>query len=297
MNKEFKRMQELAGVKLQENYELEEAAAENLELKKLQKQAYSALKGMGFDSKITSGEAGEGKIILSKQTYKDNRGFALVNLDPKTGIFDVLITSDSLKRDKDNKNQNLDPDQEANKVVDELEKLIDRNKFEVGYKQTNDRGGSIYQIFVRAKSTGKKGGVMATEALNEVYVAGGIVGVGAINNPFEGRKKESYEDAFEHFLGEKYALKEEEEKEVKEGEEVELKENVGSSIEKMIDGAKFEFSEKGNDEIIELANYILTPEGAKNIAMSLKSRLKGEGGENYFTSKPEALQSLLDKLK
>jgi hypothetical protein len=174
MTKEFKRMQELAGVKLQENYELEEAAAENLELKSLQKKAYSALKGMGFDSKITSGEAGAGKTILSKQTYKDNRGVALVNLDPETGIFDVLVTSDSLKRDKDNKNQNLDPDQEANKVVDELEKLIDRNKFEVGYKQTNDRGGSIYQIFVRAKSTGKKGGVMATEALNEVYVAGGM---------------------------------------------------------------------------------------------------------------------------
>jgi hypothetical protein len=200
MNTEFKRMQELAGVKLQENYELEEAAAENLELKKLQKQSYSALKGMGFDSKITSGEAGAGKTILSKQTYKDNRGVALVNLDPKTGIFDVLITSDSLKRDKDNKNQNLDPDQEANKVVDELEKLIDRNKFEVGYEQTNDRGGSIYQIFVRAKSTGKKGGVMATEALNEVYVAGGIVGVGAINHPK--REKSDYEMAFEHFMTE-----------------------------------------------------------------------------------------------
>jgi hypothetical protein len=141
------------------------------------------------------------------------------------------------------------------------------------------------------------------ESLNEHYIAGGIVGVGAINNPFEGRKKESYEDAFEHFLGQKYALNEEED--VEEGKEVEepslyegeLNENIGSSIEKMIDGAKFEFSEKGNDEMIELANYILTPEGAKNVAMSLKNRLKGEGGENYFTSKPEALQSLLDKLK
>lgn len=46
------------------------------------------------------------------------------------------------------------------------------------------------------------------ESLNEHYIAGGIVGVGAINNPFEGRKKESYEDAFEHFLGQKYNLKE-----------------------------------------------------------------------------------------
>jgi len=46
------------------------------------------------------------------------------------------------------------------------------------------------------------------ESLNEHYIAGGIVGVGAINNPFEGRKKESYEDAFEYFLNKKYSLKE-----------------------------------------------------------------------------------------
>lgn len=55
------------------------------------------------------------------------------------------------------------------------------------------------------------------ENLNEHYIAGGIVGVGAINNPVEGRKKESYEDAFEYFLEKKYNLKEAEE-EVKEGE-------------------------------------------------------------------------------
>jgi hypothetical protein len=57
-------------------------------------------------------------------------------------------------------------------------------------------------------------------SLNEGMI-GGIVGVGAINNPFEGRKKEKYEDAFEYFLSSKYSLKEEEEKEVEEGKEVE----------------------------------------------------------------------------
>jgi hypothetical protein len=60
------------------------------------------------------------------------------------------------------------------------------------------------------------------KSLNEHYVAGGIVGVGAINNPFEGRKKEKYEDAFEYFLNSKYSLKEEEEKEVEEVEEPSL---------------------------------------------------------------------------
>ena len=43
-----------------------------------------------------------------------------------------------------------------------------------------------------------------------------FVGIGAINNPFADRKKETYEDAFEHFLSQKYSLNEEE----KEAEEV-----------------------------------------------------------------------------
>ena len=54
------------------------------------------------------------------------------------------------------------------------------------------------------------------KSLNEHYVAGGIVGVGAINNPFEGRKKEKYEDAFEYFLNSKYELNEAEETKVEE---------------------------------------------------------------------------------
>jgi len=49
--------------------------------------------------------------------------------------------------------------------------------------------------------------------------------------------------------------------------------------------------------MIEFANYLLSPEGPKNIAMSIKSRLKGEGGENYFTSTPDELNALLSKLK
>jgi hypothetical protein len=77
--------------------------------------------------------------------------------------------------------------------------------------------------------------------------------------------------------------------------EGEVNENVGSTINKILQ--TFEFSEKGNDEMIEFANYLLSPEGPKNIAMSIKSKLKGEGGENYFTSKPEELDAFLNKLK
>jgi hypothetical protein len=46
------------------------------------------------------------------------------------------------------------------------------------------------------------------ESLNEHYVAGGIVGIGAINQ-IPSRTKAVYEDAFEHFLGQKYEIKEE----------------------------------------------------------------------------------------
>ena len=138
------------------------------------------------------------------------------------------------------------------------------------------------------------------DSLNESMI-GGIVGIGAINQ-IPSRAKADYETAFEHFLGEKYGLNEVEE-EVGEGKEVEepslyegeVNENVGSTINKILQ--TFEFSEKGNDEMIEFANYLLSPEGPKNIAMSIKSKLKGEGGENYFTSKPEELDAFLSKLK
>ena len=92
-----------------------------------------------------------------------------------------------------------------------------------------------------------------------------------------------------------YVLKGKKEVEELDLYEAEVNENVGSTLEKILQ--TFEFSEKGNDEMIEFANYLLSPEGPKNIAMSIKSRLKGEGGENYFTSTPDELNALLSKLK
>ncbi len=47
------------------------------------------------------------------------------------------------------------------------------------------------------------------DSLNEHYIAGGIVGIGAINQ-IPPRAKADYEDAFEHFLSQKYDLKENE---------------------------------------------------------------------------------------
>jgi hypothetical protein len=74
-------------------------------------------------------------------------------------------------------------------------------------------------------------------SLNEHYVAGGIVGVGAINNPFEGRTKEVYEDAFEYFLNSKYELNEGEETEVeKVKEEIEDAFNSPSDTNPVVQG-------------------------------------------------------------
>ena len=58
------------------------------------------------------------------------------------------------------------------------------------------------------------------DSLNEHYVAGGIVGIGAINQ-IPSRAKADYEDAFEHFLGQKYEIKEEMEEEGMKKEDIE----------------------------------------------------------------------------
>jgi hypothetical protein len=77
--------------------------------------------------------------------------------------------------------------------------------------------------------------------INEHFVAGGIVGVGAINNPFEGRKKTDYELAFEHFLGERYETK-------FENREQDLEEDKDSDVyeaEEMEEGWKVKSSKEG----------------------------------------------------
>jgi hypothetical protein len=79
-------------------------------------------------------------------------------------------------------------------------------------------------------------------------------------------------------------------------EKTPLDENtVGTTVDKILQ--TFEFSQKGNDEMIEFGEYLLSPEGPKNIAMSIKNKLKGEGGEKYFASDPGRLQTFLSKLK
>ena len=87
---------------------------------------------------------------------------------------------------------NMDQD-EINNLVNPIKKQVDDYVFEKFNKK----------IFNKTSSSENK------DSLNEHYVAGGIVGIGAINQ-IPSRAKADYEDAFEHFLSQKYDLKENE---------------------------------------------------------------------------------------
>jgi hypothetical protein len=79
---------------------------------------------------------------------------------------------------------------------------------------------------------------------------------------------------------------------------------VKKSIDEIIDDilSKFEFSEKGNDEMITLANYLLSPSGPERIAQQIYGNLKkghgaDENGFGIYTSNRDELKNLEIKLK
>ena len=83
------------------------------------------------------------------------------------------------------------------------------------------------------------------DSLNE-HMIGGIVGVGAINQ-IPSRAKADYEDAFEHFLGQKYEIKEEMEEveDVKEGvSALPFRKNMENAIEFVNNNEDFSDSAK-----------------------------------------------------
>jgi len=199
MSKELKRMQELAGVKLQENYELDEAAAENLELKSFTKQLFSFAKKEGAQAFLVDYSKQENTKTLGAAVKDQTKPSVFISINPGGNVSVRMVGAG----------------------VDQLYKdmVNSYSKFEFGeYKYTDKLPfppytGAIPSVTftVKSKTTGKKGGVMATEALNEHYMAGGIVGVGAINQ-IPPREKSDYEMAFEHFMNEG------EEKEISEDE-------------------------------------------------------------------------------
>lgn len=83
------------------------------------------------------------------------------------------------------------------------------------------------------------------ESINENFV-----GMGAINNPFADRKKESYEDAFEHFLSERYEVKPNRERDdIKDINEAETSDMV-DFVKQNFDVIKDNFYESEKDTIM-----------------------------------------------
>jgi hypothetical protein len=93
-------------------------------------------------------------------------------------------------------------------TADEIEDYLEKDK---------DNPGGLYGrslSIVKHILDKKRKEETEKNSLNE-HAIGGIVGIGAINQ-IPSRAKADYEDAFEHFLGQKYELKEEMEEEIKE---------------------------------------------------------------------------------
>jgi hypothetical protein len=113
---------------------------------------------------------------------------------------------------------------------EEIDAKFDYSKALDGIKEKykNDEG-KMYDALVSHLNKLKKSFPLQEnkESINENFV-----GIGAINNPFIDRKKETYEDAFEYFLNSKYELNEGEEiEEIEEAEEKEDELEEGKEVE------------------------------------------------------------------
>ena len=94
------------------------------------------------------------------------------------------------------------------------------------------------------------------DSLNEHYVAGGIVGIGAITQ-IPSREKTDYEMAFEHFLGERYQLKPNRERDdIKDINEEEVESsNMIDFVKQNFDKIKTNFYKSEKDIILNDIDY------------------------------------------
>jgi hypothetical protein len=164
---------------LNEEAKLEENAASNLELKSLAKQLYMGFKKLGATTKLQTTKM----TVGSKGAFTDNN----VN---------IFVDNDTIQVDINSKGIGVPKAEELkNNIKKSFPKVI----------LTPQQGGSDWEgnkIISFALTPGNE----MSESLNEHYVGGGIVGVGAITQ-IPPREKNDYELAFEHFLGGRYETK------------------------------------------------------------------------------------------
>ena len=217
MDKETLRMQMLAGViteseykaKVEEETEFKsELGGGNLMLNNASKQIYQYIKKNGFPVRLVTdkgqviGDPNPNFIVSTKTDY-------LTKFDQKQGIdglksivTKIGISGGGLYISGIGTNAPVVKDKLEGLQRDILSSFNFLEK--AGEVQVGPTGGG-FALRIKPDML-KKGEV--TEALNEHYVAGGIVGIGAITQ-IPSRAKADYEDAFEHFLGQKYEIKEE----------------------------------------------------------------------------------------
>jgi len=211
MDKETLRMQMLSGVITESQYKekvkkLAEGAFDNpnapkiaepqkggsLQLKNAAMKIYSYIKKNGFTPYLMV----DGKNIGDRM----NHDFAIqVQGAGGTGASSSLA-ADGLLTISGNRNK-TNP-----QVIEKLQNdIIHDFPFLEKHYQSNPNG-LIIKLKVDPKANVSEE-LDEKDSLNEHFVAGGIVGIGAINQ-IPSRAKADYEDAFEYFLSQKYSLNE-----------------------------------------------------------------------------------------
>mgnify|MGYP003677485474 CR=1 FL=1 len=222
MNKEFKRMQELAGVSL--NEQMEDAVGKWLD-------------GLMV---VKSSDT----VLTSKDDYKKygsqkdpNKVSYVIDGEFKPGMLNVRYAMDGkyihipLKDIRDLAKKLGVEDSNYYQVEDAVKDVLKKKGYKQELATSFDRSGfkvgEMQSQFFQDPNLNKTN---ESESLNEHYVAGGIVGIGAINQ-IPPREKSDYEMAFEHFMTE--GEEKEEKKEISEDEieEAGFEPNIGDGDE------------------------------------------------------------------
>jgi hypothetical protein len=220
MDKETLRMQMLAGVITESEYKekLKEAEPGNLMLSNAAKQIYQYIKSNKYNVMLQI----DGKVIGADK----NAPFTLYS-DSKSGKISVRgIGSDqNTVKDTMTKLQNL--------ILGHFDFLEKDGEIQVNFDGMKNASLGSFALRIKPDML-KKGQV--TEALNE-HMIGGIVGVGAINQ-IPSRAKADYEMAFEHFLGERYQIKPNRERDDIKDVNEEMGENIADFLNQNMDEVK-----------------------------------------------------------
>ena len=150
--------------------------------------------------------------------------------------------------------------EEEDYIFSYLDSLLDdmEEKFNIIFENKMDKETLRMQMLAGVITEGEYAATINQEveetekdSLNEHFVAGGIVGIGAINQ-IPSRAKADYEDAFEYFLSQKYTLNEAD-------EATAVGEKVEAAVEDKLEATVDNLSDEQKDQLrAELAKAGIT---------------------------------------